>query len=78
MGITEKSSMRHRKTREDKTAEQIANILADSRVDLDEVGRVIALAHPLLTFRRLECIIESAQEAKEEQFVRARENGIWN
>jgi hypothetical protein len=58
------------KSKEEKIAEQIANITSDHRIDLDEVGRQVALMIPRTTYNRLLIIAESAEHEMENQIVR--------
>ncbi len=52
--------MRH-KSQEEKTAEQIAKIICDLRLDIEQVGIYIGRTLPSTTFRRLQVIAESAE-----------------
>ena len=49
------------KTKEEKIAEQIANLTSDHRLDLDEVGRQVARMIPRTTYNRLLIITEAAE-----------------
>jgi hypothetical protein len=54
-----------RQTKEEKLAETIANLIADHRTDLDEVGVHLARMVPKTTYNRLLIITESAEHEME-------------
>jgi hypothetical protein len=58
------------KTKEDKIAEKITNLLNDVTLDLEEVGKVIAEGHLTLSYNRLVTVAESAIEQKERTYER--------
>jgi hypothetical protein len=62
--------MRRSKTKEDKVAEKITNLLNDVTLDLEEVGKVIANGQMTLSYNRLVLIAESAVEEKERTYER--------
>jgi hypothetical protein len=55
--------MRH-KSQEEKTAEQLAKIVCDLRLDIEQVGIYVGRMLPSTTFRRLQVIAESAEHEK--------------
>ena len=63
--------MRHHKlTEEHKVAKQIAKVLSDLTIDLDQVGINLARSYPNVVFRRLTVVAESAEYEKEMMNVR--------
>lgn len=52
------------RSQEEKTAEQIAKIISDLRLDIEQVGIYIGRMLPATTFRRLQVIAESAEHEK--------------
>mgnify|MGYP000001605522 CR=1 FL=1 len=52
--------MRH-KSQEEKTAEQLAKLVCDLRLDIEQVGVYVGRMLPATTFRRLQVIAESAE-----------------
>lgn len=59
-----------RQTKEQKLAETIANLIADHRTDLDEVGVQLARMVPRTTYNRLLIITESAEHEMENNIIR--------
>jgi len=59
-----------RQTKEEKLAETIANLIADHRTDLDQVGIHLARMIPRTTYNRLLLITESAEEEMENNIIR--------
>lgn len=59
--------MRRRRqlTKEEKIAQKISDLVNDVTIDLDEVGKTIANAHPTITYNRVVLVAESAVEEKE-------------
>ena len=57
--------MRRGKTQEEKVASKLSEIVSDVRLDLEQVGIHLANAEPNLTLRRLNVIMETAEEEKE-------------
>lgn len=55
--------MRH-KSQEEKTAEQLAKIVCDLRLDIEQVGIYVGRMLPSTTFHRLQVIAESAEHEK--------------
>ena len=55
--------MRH-KSQEEKTAEQLAKIVCDLRLDIEQVGVYVGRMLPSTTFHRLQVIAESAEHEK--------------
>jgi hypothetical protein len=58
---------RKQKTDEEKTAEKMAVMLSDIRLDLDEVGIAIARMKPATIYNRLIVLTDSAEEEMENQ-----------
>ena len=52
-------------TDEEKIANEMGNIIADLRVDLELVGEYLAKSQPNVVYNRLQVIAESAKETKE-------------
>jgi hypothetical protein len=59
--------MRKLKSREEKVAEKIAQLLDSLSLDLDEVGKYIARFLPTTIYNRLMIIAESAEWEKENE-----------
>ena len=57
--------MRKTKTNEEKVAKQLSNLVSDVTLDLDEVGKALAY-EPTVLANRLDIVVESAREAKEQ------------
>ena len=55
------------KTKEDRVAEKITNLVNDVTLDLEQVGKAIANGQLTLSYNRLVLIAESAVEEKERQ-----------
>jgi hypothetical protein len=64
--------MRH-KSQEEKTAEQLAKIICDLRLDIEQVGIYVGRMLPSTTFRRLQVIAESAEHEREKAKFRIQE-----
>ena len=56
--------MRH-KSQEEKTAEKLADLVCDLRVDIEQVGVYVGRMLPSTTFRRIQVIAESAEHERE-------------
>lgn len=52
-------------TEEEKVANQIGDVVADLRVDLELVGQYLAQSQPYVVYNRLQVIAEAAKETKE-------------
>lgn len=61
---------RRTKTVEEKIAEQIADIVCDTRIDLDQVGMYLARIKPNTPYNRIMIIAESAEWEKEKAYDR--------
>ena len=59
-----------RTTKEEKVAETIANLIADHRTDLDQIGIHLARMVPKTTYNRLLIITESAEHEMENNIIR--------
>ena len=53
------------KSQEEKTAEQLAKIVCDLRLDIEQVGVYVGRMLPSTTSRRLQVIAESAEHERE-------------
>jgi hypothetical protein len=65
------------RTKEEKTAEQIANLIADHRTDLDQIGVHLARMIPRTTYNRLLIITESAEQEMENSINRRTHNPLF-
>lgn len=65
------------KSSEEKIAEQIANIVSDVRIDLDQVGKYLARIKPNTPYNRLMIIAESAEWEKEKAYDREHINYLF-
>jgi len=52
-------------TKEQRIAKQIVEVTNDVTLDLDDIGRAIANAHPTMSYNRLILIAESAVDEKQ-------------
>lgn len=68
---------RLRITQEEKIAEQIAGILSDVRLDLDQVGVYLARFKPSMPYNRLMVIAEAAEWEKEQAYDREHINYLF-
>jgi hypothetical protein len=64
------------RTEEEKIAKQLANIVNDLTVDLDQVGMYLARNSRNVSITRLNEVIESANYEKEQSSVRINANTI--
>ena len=62
--------MKKRLTPEERVATNLVNLVRDLTLDLDEVGKQMAINSPTVLVNRLEVIVEVAREEKEERSVR--------
>jgi division protein CdvB (Snf7/Vps24/ESCRT-III family) len=69
--------MRKVRTDEEKVAKQIAKLISDVSLDLDEIGKHLATANPHLSYRRLLEIAESAEYEKEATSVRITHDPLF-
>jgi hypothetical protein len=65
------------KSNEEKIAEQIANIVCDTRIDLDQVGIYLARLRPNTPYNRIMIIAESAEWEKERAYDREHINYLF-
>ena len=68
---------RRTKTTEEKIAEQIADIVCDTRIDLDQVGMYLARIKPNTPYNRIMIIAESAEWEKEQAYDREHINPLF-
>lgn len=55
-----------RKSDEEKVAENVAKLMNDLTLDLDQVGVYLGRIRPATSYRRLEIIMEAAREERED------------
>ena len=55
--------MRRYKTKEERVAQKMLEAVADLTLDLDEVGREIAMTKPVVLYNRFITIADAAEEA---------------
>jgi hypothetical protein len=70
-------SRRHPKSEAEKVAEQLANIVKDSTLDLDQVGIYLSRIRPSYLYKRLTIIVESAEAESENEFDRISHNPLF-
>jgi hypothetical protein len=58
---------RHTRSKEQKVAEKMLEAVADLTLDLDEVGREIALTKPVVLYNRFITIADSASDTIDKQ-----------
>ena len=64
-------------TREEKVAEAIGKVITDLRLDLDLVGKYLANNVGSVGYNRLVMITESAEQEKENIYVRRTSNPLF-
>lgn len=69
--------MRKRQTQEERVAKQLTDIVKDLTLDLDEVGRHMAINFPTILANRLDVVIESARYEKENLYDREHINPLF-
>lgn len=69
--------MRRIRTEEEKVAKQLAQLISNVSLDLDEVGKHLATSNPNIYYRRLQIIAESAEEEKESSHVRISHHPLF-
>lgn len=69
--------MRKRHTQEERVAKLLTDIVKDLTLDLDEVGRYMAINTPTILANRLDVIIESARYEKENLYDREHINPLF-
>jgi hypothetical protein len=70
-------SRRQPKSDSEKIAEQLANIVKDSTLDLDQVGIYLSRIRPSYLYKRLLIIVEAAEAESENQFDRTTHNTFF-
>ena len=69
--------MRRRTTQEEKLAQQIADIICDTRIDLDQIGVYLARFKPSMPYNRLMIIAEAAEWEREKAYDREHINYLF-
>lgn len=69
--------MRRSQTKEQKIAKMLADILNDITLDLDHVGKYLAIHSSSVQFNRIQHIAEVAQLEKEEQYDRLAHHSLF-
>jgi len=64
--------MRLPKSKEESTAEKIAQLITDLRLDLEQVGIYVA-RQPNTVYRRIQIVAESAEYEKEQSSINIEE-----
>lgn len=64
--------MRLPKSKEETTAEKIASLITDLRLDLEQVGIYVA-RQPNTVYRRIQIVAESAEYEKEQSSINIEE-----
>ena len=59
--------MRKRATKEEKVAKTMVDLVTDLTLDLDQVGRYVGEQASTVIYNRLDTVLDSARETKEEQ-----------
>lgn len=57
--------MAQRLTEEDKVARKIANSISDLRLDLDQIGKILAWQSPTVALNRLILIVDAMEYEKD-------------
>ena len=69
--------MRKTLTKEQKVAKQFADMLNDLTLDLDMVGKYVAVHSSSVQFNRIQVIADVAQYEKEAQYDRLTHNPLF-
>lgn len=69
--------MRRTISKEQKVAKTLADILNDVTLDLDMVGKFLALHSSSVQFNRIQAIAETAQYEKEAQYDRLTHHSLF-
>lgn len=69
--------MAKRQTKEENVAVKIGDLISDLRLDLDQVGIYIARHKPMVNYRRLQEIADSAYYEKENLSVREQHDPLF-
>jgi hypothetical protein len=69
--------MRKSQTKEMKVAKQLSAMLNDVTLDLDMVGKYLAIHSSSVEFNRIQAIAETAQFEKENQYDRLSHNSLF-
>ncbi len=69
--------MRKTLTKEQKVAKQLADMLNDLTLDLDMVGKYVAVHSSSVQFNRIQLIADVAQFEKEAQYDRNTHNPLF-
>ena len=69
--------MAKKMTDEEKVAITIGKIISDLRLDIETVGKYLANNVPSVSYNRLIVIAESAEQEKENSYVRRTSNTLW-
>ena len=69
--------MRNKQTKEMKIAKQLSNLLLDVTLDLDMVGKYLAIHSSSVEFNRIQTIAETAQFEKEAQYDRLSHHSLF-
>jgi hypothetical protein len=70
-------SRRHPKSESEKIAEQLAEIVKDSTLDLDQIGIYLSRIRPSYLYKRLLIIVEAAEAESENEFDRTTHNTFF-
>ena len=62
---------------EEKIAKQLAQIVADVNLDIEQVGIYLARNFPSVSYRRLLVVMESAEHEKESKYDREHHNPLF-
>lgn len=66
--------MRKRATKEEKVAKTMVDLVNDLTLDLDAVGRYVGEQASTVIYNRLDLVIDTARETKEEHIERYNNN----
>ena len=62
---------------EEKIAKQLAQIVADVNLDIEQVGIYLARNFPSVSYRRLLVVMESAEHEKESKYDREHHHPLF-
>lgn len=69
--------MKKIKTKEERVAKSLIELVNDFTLDLDAVGRYVAEQSPSVLYNRLDVVADSARDKKEEMYDRLNINPLF-
>jgi hypothetical protein len=69
--------MTKKMTDEEKVAVRLGKVISDLTLDIEAVGKYLAINVPSVSYNRLIVIAEAAEAEKENSYVRNTSNTLW-